>query len=142
VKRRAEAKLVAMRERAARLRRRILAAAAIAFVVLWLAILVQMTTGHDPALGPTVTANVRPPSGQQVASGPAIRPIVGEDHGDDHGEDEEEREEAEAGPLAAGPTATERAELEAAEVEELEAEAAELEELEAEELEAATTGQS
>lgn len=113
MKRRAQAKLAALRERAARLRRRVLVIAAVGFVALWAAIFVQMVTGHDPALGPATAA--APAAAQEsVAADPERRVFV----------------EAEA-----------TAEAEVAELE-AEAEAAEAEAAEAEELEAATTGQS
>ncbi len=119
LKRQAQEKLVALRERGRRLRRRVLTVAAVGFVALWVAIFVQMVTGHDPALGPA-TATARPAA--EEASGEAW---------------------SEAARLEAEPTESEAgAESEAAEQEAAEAEAAELEELAAEELAAAITGQS
>ena len=72
MKSRARAKLVAMRERAVRLRKRALAGAAIGFVVIWAAIFGQMITGNDPALGPAA-ANVRTAAEESVASDPERR---------------------------------------------------------------------
>lgn len=126
MKRRAQAKLAAMRERAARLRKRIMAAAAISFVVLWAAIFAQMMTGHDPVLGPA-TANVRGAAQESVASDPERRfwRVLSPSEEDEEGQVEEARLEAE------------RVEAATVEAEQLEAE-----EAEAEELEAVTTGQS
>lgn len=134
LKRRAEAKLAAMRERAARLRRRVLAAAAIGFVVLWIAIFAQMISGHDPALGPA-TATVRSASVESVAADPERRTqtSASSEEGDEEG--------GEAWSETAGFEA-EQVEAQAQEAEAAELEAAELEAAEAEELEAATTGQS
>lgn len=125
-KQRAKAKLAAMRDRAVRLRKRVMTAAAIGFVVLWAAIFAQMMAGHDPALGP-VAANVSTAAQEGVASDPERRvqqaarpPSDDEDEGQlEAARLEEERIEAAA--------ETERAELEA---------------IEAQELEAVTTGQS
>lgn len=129
-KRATQAKLAAMRGRAARLRHRVLAIAAIGFVVLWIAIFAQMITGHDPALGP-MTATVRSASQETVAADPeqrVLRVAAPREESDDEGWGETVRLEEE------------RAEAEVAEAEELEAQAAA--EAEAVELEAATTGQS
>ena len=129
-KRAAQAKLAAMRERAARLRRRVLVIAAIGFVALWIAIFAQMIIGHDPALGP-VAAAVRTASQESVASDPeqrGLRVAAPREESDDEDWSESERLEEE------------RAESEAIETEEIEAQAAA--EAEAVELEAATTGQS
>lgn len=123
LRRAAQAKLAAMRGRATRLRRRVLTVAAIGFTVLWIAIFVQMVTGHDPALGPA-TATVRSAAQESVASDPERR-VLG-------AASREEDEEEEAWSEAA------RFEDEA----QIEAEAAEAEAAEAAELEAATTGQS
>lgn len=131
-KRRAQAKLAAMRERARRQRRRVLSGATIAFVVLWLAIFTQMITGHDPVLGP-VTATVRSAAEERVATEPRAG-----FSSDDRGEgDEEERGDGddEAGDDEVAPPVA------------VEAAVSPVEEsipgpLESEELEAATTGQS
>lgn len=125
MKRRARAKLAAMRERAVRLRKRVLVAAAIGFIAIWAAIFGQMITGNDPALGP-VAANVRAAAQESVASDPERR----------------------VSQTAAPPGEEEEGQLEATRLEEerleaaAEAERAELEAIEAEELEAVTTGQS
>ena len=124
MKRRAQAKLAAMRERARRLRRRVLTAAAIGFAVLWAAVFAQMMTGHDPALGPA-TANVRGAAQESVAADPERRVLRVRTPAED---DEVE-----------GQIATEQVEVEQVEAEQL---AAEAEQLEAEELEPVTTGQS
>lgn len=127
MKRRAQAKLAAMRERARRLRRRVLTAAAIGFAVLWAAVFAQMMTGHDPALGPA-TANVRGAAQESVAADPerrALRAFA------PPGDDEDD------GQLEAA-----RLEAEQAEAEQIEAAAVEAEQAEAEELEPVTTGQS
>lgn len=126
MKRRARVKLAAMRERAVRLRKRVLAIAAIGFVVLWAAIFAQMTTGNDPALGP-VAANVRAAAQESVASDPERRAL----QASTPPRDDEEESRLETGRLEAE-------QLETA----AEAERAELEAIEAEELEAVTTGQS
>ena len=129
-KRAAQAKLAAMRERAARLRRRVLVIAAIGFAVLWIAIFARMITGHDPALGP-VAANVRNASQESVVSDPeqrTLRVAAPRAESDEEGWGESARLEEE------------RAEVEAIEAEELDAQVAA--EAEAVELEAATTGQS
>ncbi|HEY0392829.1 MAG TPA: hypothetical protein VGC63_14110 [Solirubrobacterales bacterium] len=127
MKRRARAKLAAMRERAVRLRKRVLAGAAIGFIVVWAAIFGQMITGNDPALGP-VAANVRTAARKSVSSASEQR-----------------------APQAAAPPSEEEGEesqLDATRLEEeqvevaAETERAELEAIEAEELEAVTTGQS
>lgn len=126
MKRRAQVKLAAMRDRAVRLRKRVMAAAAIGFVVLWAAIFAQMMAGQDPALGPA-TANVRTAAQEGVASDPerrVLRVLSPSDDGEE-GQVEEARLEAER--------------IEAAAVE---AERIEAEEAESEELEAVTTGQS
>jgi hypothetical protein len=99
----AQAKLAAMRERAARLRRRVLAIAATGFVLLWAAVFAQMITGHDPALGP-VAATVRPATQEP----------------DEEGWSEATRFEAEQ-LEAQEAEAREAIEAEAAEAEELEA---------------------
>lgn len=128
-KRVAQAKLTTMRERAARLRRRVLVIAAIGFATIWVAIFAQLITGHDPALGP-VAATVRGASQESVASDPerqALRVSAPRDE-EDEGWGEGARLEEE------------RAWAEAVEAEELEAQ--EAAEAEAIELEAATTGQS
>lgn len=122
MKRHARAKLAAMRERAVRLRKQVMAAAAIGFVVLWAAIFAQMMAGQDPALGPA-TANVRAAAQEGVASDPERRVL----RVLSPSEDGEEGQAAEA-------------RLE--EAEQVEAERLEAEEAEAEELEAVTTGQS
>lgn len=130
-KRAAQAKLAAMRERATRLRRRVLVIAAIGFVALWIAIFAQMITGHDPALGP-VAATVRTASQESVVSDPGqrvLRVAAPREESDEEGWSENARLEEE------------RSESEAIEAEELEAQAA-AEAEEAVELEAATTGQS
>lgn len=128
MKRRAQAKLAAMRERVRRLRRRVLTAAAIGFAVLWAAVFAQMMTGHDPALGPTA-ANVRVAAQESVAADPERRALrVQAPPGDD---------EEEEGQLAAARLEAERVELE-----QVEAATAEAEQVEAEELEPVTTGQS
>lgn len=124
MKRRAQAKLAAMRERARRLRRRVLTAAAIGFAVLWAAVFAQMMTGHDPALGPA-TANVRGAAQESVAADPERRLLRVRTPSEG---DEEE-----------GQLAAERVEVEQVEAEQL---AAEAEQVEAEELEPVTTGQS
>ena len=126
LKRRAEVKLAAMRERAVRLRKRVLAGAAIAFVVIWAAIFAQMLTGNDPALGP-VAANVRGAAQESVASDPERRAQQAA---------APPSEEGDEGQLEAARLEEERIEAAA------EAERAELEAIEAEELEAVTTGQS
>lgn len=128
-KRAAQAKLLAMRERAARLRRRVLAIAAIGFAVLWIAVFAQMITGHDPALGP-VAATVHSADQESVASDPErrVQQVATREESDEEGYGKAVRIEAE------------RVEAEAIEAEELEAQAAA--EAEAVELEAAATGQS
>lgn len=126
MKRRARAKLAAMRERAVRLRKRVLAAAAIGFIVIWGAIFGQMITGNDPALGP-VAANVRAAAQESLASDPERRALQAATPPSD---------DEEGGRLEATRLEEERVEAAA------EAERAELEAIEAEELEAVTTGQS
>lgn len=126
MKRRAQMKLAALRARAGRLRKRVLAAAAIGFVILWSAIFAQMMAGHDPALGPA-TANVRGAAQESVASDPERRALRASTSPDEDGEE---------GWVETNRLEEER--IEAAEAERLEAEAA----AEAEELEAVTTGQS
>lgn len=127
MKRRARAKLAAMRERGLRLRKRVLAGAAIGFIVIWAAIFAQMLTGNDPALGPA-TANVRAAAQESVASDPERRAMqAAAPPSDDDGEE---------GQLEAARLEEEQ--IEAA----VESERIELEAVEAEELEAVTTGQS
>lgn len=133
MRRRAEAKLAALRERAARLRKRVVAWAAIGFVVLWAAIFAQMITGHDPALGPTAAA-VRGAAQESVAADPEQRVLrasspLRDDEAEEGWGEAERVEDAER---------IEEERLEAA----AEAERAALEASEAEELEAVTTGQS
>lgn len=131
LKRRAEAKLAAMRERARRLRGRVLSGAAIGFAVIWVAIFTQMISGHDPVLGPA-TATVRGAT-KDGAAQPETR-VAAEDHSagddDDHGGDDDDQDE-EGGWIAP-------VEKVVAPVEELIEGPSE----EAEELEPATTGQS
>jgi hypothetical protein len=86
MRRRAQAKLEAMRERARRLRHRVLTGAAIGFAVLWMAIFTQMITGHDPALGP-VAATVRPATKGGAAPEPRARFTGGSASDDDRGEE-------------------------------------------------------
>lgn len=135
---RAQAKLAAMRERAAHLRRRVIVGAIIGFALLWSAIFAQMTLGHDPVLGAAV-GNVRAAAQESFASDPdrrAHRTLAPREEGDD--------EEIESEPFMEERAETERLEAAAeAEAEELAAiEAGERAAIEAEELEAVTTGQS
>lgn len=119
-RRRTHARLAALKQRAVRLRRRVVAVAAIGFAALWIVVSVQMATGHDPVLS-RPAANVTAAAGESVANDP------------------ERRDRSAATPA---PAEIERSELEAtalAEEEQLEAEIAEVEELE---LEAVTTSQS
>lgn len=128
MRRRAQAKLAAMRERARRLRHRVLTGAAIGFAVLWVAIFTQMITGHDPVLEPA-TATVRPAPKESTAPESQARFTSGSAGDDDRGEESREDEE---GGLAVP-------------VEEVVAPVEEVVETppeEAEELEPATTGQS
>jgi hypothetical protein len=128
MKRHAEAKLAAMRVRAKRARHRVLTGAAVVFVVLWLVILAQMLTGHDPALGPA-TATMGSAAGERVATEPAASSISA-DHGEgeDDDDDEEDDQSVLPAPVEGAPTPVE--------------EAIEVPVEEAEELEPATTGQS
>lgn len=50
-RRRGQRKVDAMKRRTGQLRRRVVATAAIGFVLLWTVVFVQMATGNDPALG-------------------------------------------------------------------------------------------
>lgn len=109
-KRAAQARLAAMRERAARLRRRVLVLAAIGFAVVWVAIFAQMATGHDPALGP-LAATVRNAGQESVASDPerrVLRIAAPREEADEEGWGEapslEEQAEAEAIELEAATT--------------------------------------
>lgn len=135
---RAQAKLAAMRERAAHLRRRVVVGAIIGFALLWSAIFAQMMLGHDPVLG-AATGNVRAAAQESFASDPERRA-----HRTLAPRGESDEEEAEAEPFIEERAEIERLEAAAeAEAEELAAiEAGERAAIEAEELEAVTTGQS
>lgn len=133
MKRRARAKLAAMRERARLQRRRVVTGAAIVFAVLWLAIFTQMITGHDPALGPP-TAAVRPATRGDEAPESEARTLSPEEG--EEGEDEGEGDEEEDGSLV------EEVAPPIAEVVRPVEEAIEGPREEPEELEPATTGQS
>ncbi|MGN6815511.1 MAG: hypothetical protein ACTHK3_05435, partial [Solirubrobacterales bacterium] len=50
-RRRGQRKIDAMKRRTGQLRRRVVAAAIVGFVLLWTVVFVQMATGNDPALG-------------------------------------------------------------------------------------------
>lgn len=128
-RRRGQRKLDAMKRRAARLRRRVVATAIIAFAGLWTAVFVQMATGHDPALAPSAAAR---PATKESAVGDRERPRLRVAVPPPGQEDEETRPATESEAIEAS-----RLEAERLEVERLEAEAGELEELEA-----VTTGQS
>ncbi len=147
---RGQRKLEAMRRRAGKLRRRVVASAVVGFVVLWTAIFVQMATGHDPVLGTTAAA-VRAAVQEDAASDPerrGIRAATAPPRRDEAEDENEAEEELGAERLEAERLEAERLEAEARELGEAEAEAegareAEAEEAqEAEELEAVTTGQS
>lgn len=138
--RRGQRKLDAMKRRTGQLRRRVVAAAVIGFVVLWMVVFVQMATGNDPALG----------------TGPMARKRVAIDHKQRQLEASvsppaEEAQEApntaevevgEGAGLEAEAAETERIEAERAEAEQIEIQQREAEARELEELEAVTTGQS
>lgn len=129
MKRRAQTKLAAMRERARRLRHRVLTGAAIGFAVLWVAIFTQMITGHDPVLGPATTT-VRPAAKEGAEPDPQARFTSGGAGDGDHGEEGEDRDEEESLAVPVDEVV--------APVEEV----VEAPPQEAEELEPATTGQS
>jgi hypothetical protein len=134
-------KLDAMKRRTGQLRRRVVATAALGFVLLWTVVFVQMATGNDPALGTGTTslavkkkraselerrrrqAAVAPPSEEEVESAPVEEPETSE------------AAAIEAEQIEAARVETEQREIEAQEL--AEAEARELEELET-----VTTGQS
>lgn len=139
-RRRGQRKLDAMKRRTGQLRRRVIAAAIIGFVLLWTAVFVQMATGNDPALGTGAVAKKHaaierrrrkleassPPPREEAEEVPSTEELEG---GEDSGI---EAEQAEAEQIEA-----ERVEAEQIEIEQREAEARELEELEA-----ISTGQS
>jgi hypothetical protein len=134
--RRSRHKLDAMKRRAGLLRRRVVAIATVAFVLLWTVVFVQMATGNDPVLGTSATRSgakkgsaagterrrprdeVPPPSEAEDGESPAVG-------------------EREAADIEAEQAEVERDEAEQIEIEQREAEARELEELEP-----LTTGQS
>lgn len=133
--RRGQRKLDAMKRRTGQLRRRVVATAAIGFVLLWTVVFVQMATGNDPALGTGPVAKKHaaierkrrkleagsPPPREEVEEAPSTA----------------ELEATEGSSVEAEQVEAERAETERIEIEQREAEARELEELEA-----VTTGQS
>jgi hypothetical protein len=59
-KRMAQQRQVAQRNRAGRLRGRVIATSLICFALLWGAVFVQMATGNDPVLGEKTAAKQRP----------------------------------------------------------------------------------
>ena len=142
LKQEARRRLRAQRQRAGRLRARVVTIALIGFVLLWGVIFAQMATGHDPALGDKSSAVAASSTGRKH------RPVTSElppetaetdaEGGDDSGEAASEAiETTEREALEA----TEARELEAAELEAAELEAAELEAIEIEP-EPVTTSQS
>jgi hypothetical protein len=140
---RGQRKLDAMRRRTGQLRRRVVAAAVLGFVLLWTVVFVQMATGNDPALGtgapPLAVKKKRASDLERRWRQAAVPPPIEEE--DEESAPAEEPETSEA-------AAVEAEQIEAARVEaeqQREAEALELAEAEArelEELETVTTGQS
>lgn len=134
-RRRGQRKLDAMKRRTGQLRRRVVATAAIGFVLLWTVVFVQMATGNDPALGTGKASRLavkkkraserERPSLQTAAPPPS-------EESDEEGAPFEEAETNEST----------RIEAEQAESEQIEIEAREAEARELEELETVTTGQS
>jgi hypothetical protein len=133
--RRGQRKLDAMKRRTGQLRRRVVATAAIGFVLLWTVVFVQMATGNDPALGTGPVAKkhaaIERKRRKLEASSPPPREEVEEVPST------AELEASEGSSVEAEEVEAERAETERIEIEQREAEARELEELEA-----VTTGQS
>jgi hypothetical protein len=133
--RRGQRKLDAMKRRTGQLRRRVVATAAIGFVLLWTVVFVQMATGNDPALGTGPVAKkhaaIERKRRKLEASSPPPREEVEEVPST------AELEASEGSSVEAEEVEAERAEAERIEIEQREAEARELEELEA-----VTTGQS
>jgi hypothetical protein len=139
-RRRGQRKVEAMKRRAGRLRRRVVASAIVGFVLLWTVVFIQMATGNDPALGSG--AATRAAAKNRAATDPrrhgpqATTPPPSEEDGEEQSTPIEGLAGSEAG-LEAEQAEAERVEAEQIEFEQLEAEARELEELEP-----VTTGQS
>jgi hypothetical protein len=134
-RRRGQRKIDAMKRRAGQLRRRVVATAIVAYVLLWTVVFVQMATGNDPALGSGASA--RPTAKKKGAPAPERRSLQATappPRGEDDGEESTPIEEPEASEAGI--------EAETAEAERLEAERLEAEARELEELEPVTTGQS
>lgn len=138
--RRGQRKLDAMKRRTGQLRRRVVAAAVIGFVVLWMVVFVQMATGNDPALGTGPVAKKRATierKRQQLEA--SVSPPAEEVQ---EAPNTAEFEVEEGAGLEAQAAETERIEAERAEAEQIEIQQREAEARELEELEAVTTGQS
>jgi hypothetical protein len=120
-RRRGQRKVDAMKRRTGRLRGRVVAIAAIGFVLLWTVVFVQMATGNDPVLG----------------TGAASRSAVKKKRAL-----ERERQSLQATVPPPGEEDDGESAPAQIETEQREAEARELEARELEELEAVSTGQS
>jgi hypothetical protein len=128
--RRGQRKLDAMKRRTGQLRRRVVAIAAVGFVLLWTVVFVQMATGNDPALGTGPVAKKHAAIERRRRALEASSPPP--------------REEVEEVPSTTELQANEdfSVEAEQAEAERIEIERREAEARELQELEAVTTGQS
>lgn len=138
-RRRAQRKIEAMKRRAGRLRRRVVATAIVGFMLLWTVVFVQMATGNDPALGSGTAAGTA--ARKKGAPSPPPRSLQPPAPPPSEEDEEESAPVREPEPNEAGIEA-ERAEAERAEAEQIEAEQLEAEARELEELEPLTTGQS
>lgn len=139
-RRRGQRKIDAMKRRTSQLRRRVIASAIVAFVLLWTVVFVQMATGNDPALGTGPVAKRHaaierkrhkleassPPPREEVEAVPSTA----------------ELEATEGSDIEAEQAEAERVEAEQVEIEQIEIEQREAEARELEELEAVSTGQS
>lgn len=142
--RRGQRKANAMKRRTGQLRRRVVAAAVVGFVLLWTVVFVQMATGNDPALGTGPKARAAAEAKKALERRRQAAQTTVAPPGDTAvGEETTEAEGVEAEQAAAEQAEAEGAEAEQLEIEEREAEAREIEEIrELEELEAVSTGQS
>lgn len=85
----AQRRLLAQRNRAGRLRGRVIAASLVCFALFWVVVFGQMATGNDPVLGDRSTALVNHPGRQGATSSQAARErpeaepkLGGEEEGD------------------------------------------------------------
>ncbi|HEV7400180.1 MAG TPA: hypothetical protein VGN84_07890 [Solirubrobacterales bacterium] len=116
-KRQARHRIRAQRERAGRLKSRVVAISLICFALLWGVVFVQMATGNDPVLGDSSSAAVKGSSGRKRHAA-RVAPAESSASTDSEEFGATEPEELEEEAFAEEPTAEEPVEAEAEPVEE------------------------